>query len=200
MYDISRLINHVTGNDRNKERELVEKLGFKDDLHRGYARLRELLHNGRCDAEIRNRLPKALGIDSKFVEESFKKTGLKLTGQLNAMRIHLEDLRIKRFRPYIWVEHEYDKLLSNSNIDADCYERLKTIELPEDLNKLDWEEQIKIMRNIINLDQKKSRSKLFGNPINYIYFKDINESYLFDNYGGLVKPLNNSQHINYATA
>ena len=87
--------------------------------------------NGKCDPEIRKRLPKALGIDSRFVEESFRKTDLKLARQLNAMRNQLEDLKIKRFRPYIWIEHEYDKLLSRSNIEADSYERLKTIELPE---------------------------------------------------------------------
>ena len=186
MYDISRLINHVTGNDSNKERELVEKLGFKDDLQKGYNRLRALVLNGKCDPEIRKRLPKALGVDSKFVEESLKKTHIKLAGQENAMQKQLEDLRSKSFRPYIWVEHEYDKLLSRSNIEADSYQRLKTIELPGDVNKLDWDDQVKIVRNIINLDQKKNKSRLFGNPINYIYFKDINESYLFDIYGGLI--------------
>ncbi len=63
MYEISRLINHVIGNDKNKEKEVVEKLGFRDDLYKGYSRLRGLILSGKCDAELRKRLPKALGID-----------------------------------------------------------------------------------------------------------------------------------------
>ena len=187
MYEISRLINHVIGGNKNKKRDVVEKLGYKYDLYKGYSRLRGLLQTGKCNSEISENLPEALGIDKKFVQEAFFKTDKKLARQNEIMRTQREHLENKRFKPYLWIEHQYDHILSKSYTNSNNYNESKIIELPDLINSISWEDQLKVIRRYINMNQKGSADERFGKIRNYIYFNDINESYLFDNYGGLIK-------------
>lgn len=199
MYEITRLIDHVINGKVTKKREVIEKLGYKDDIHRGYSRLEGLLQTGTCSTEIREELASALGIDKRFVEDAFNKTGEKLIRQQEIMRIQREELQEKRFSPYIWIEHEYDRLMTGTNIDTERYEAIKKIELPDNISTLQWEGQIKIIKDFISINQKRNNSKIFGNAICYIYFKNICDSFLFDTYGYLMNVLSTcEQDLKYA--
>lgn len=198
MYEIARLINHVIGGSESKKREIVEKLGYKENIYRGYSRLRGLMHTGRCDAEIRENLPQALGIDKKFVQEALFKTDKKLEEQKEIHTTQRLKLEKKRFRPHLWIEHEYDHILCKSYINSSHYKDMKIIELPEFISSAEWEDQLKVIRKYINMNQKTRKDKRFGEVRNYIYFKNLEESYLFDSYGGLIRTENigqqNMQH------
>ncbi len=151
------------------------------------------MQTGRCEREIRENLPQALGIDKKFVEEALHKTDKKLQKQQQLHKSKREQLARNRFRPYLWIEHEYDRILSKSYIDSNNYNQMKIIELPDSIDSFDWEDQLKIIRRYINMNQKSNLDKRLGKIRNYIYFKDVEESYLFDTYGGLIK-IETEQH------
>jgi len=187
MYEISRLINHVIGENESKKGDIVEKLGYKDDLYRGYSRLLGLMQTGICSSEIRESLPQALGIDKKFVQEAFFKTDKKLAMQKEIQKTQRQQFENKRFKPYMWIEHQYDHILSKSYTNSNHYSEMKIIELPNLMSSICWQDQLKIIRRYINMNQKVNIDKRFGKIRNYIYFKDVNESYLFDTYGGLIK-------------
>ncbi|NIP39648.1 MAG: hypothetical protein GWO07_15245 [Candidatus Dadabacteria bacterium] len=201
MYEIARLINHVIGGSENKKREIVEKLGFRNDLYKGYSRLRGLMQTGRCDAQIRQNLHEALGIDKRFVQEAFLKTDRKLEEQNKIHETQRDKMEEKRFRPYLWIQHEYDHIMSKSYTNSRHYKEIKVIELPDFISSLEWKEQLKIIRRYINMNQKNRADKRFGNIRNYIYFKDVDESYLFDTYGGLIRTESSQQqYLQYAVS
>lgn len=184
MFEITRLINHVIGGSDSKKKEIVEKLGYKEDMYRGYSRLRGLMQTGKCDSEIRENLPQALGIDKKFVHEAFVKTDKKLDKQKDIHSSNRRKLERKRFRPYLWLEHEYDHIISKSYMNSPHYNDIKRVELPEFISSLKWEDQLKVIRRYINMNLNRPKDKRFGEVRNYIYFKDADQSYLFDAYGG----------------
>ncbi len=184
MYEITRLINHVICGSDSKKQEIVEKLGYKEDMYRGYSRLRGLMQTGKCDSEIKENLPRALGIDKKFVQEAFDKTDKKLDKQRDIHSSNRQKLERKRFRPYLWIEHEYDHIISKSYMNSSRYNDIKKVELPEFISSLKWEDQLKVIRRYINMNQKTHKHKRLGEIRNYIYFKDSDQSYLFDAYGG----------------
>ncbi len=201
MYEISRLINHVIGENESKKGDIVEKLGYKNDMYKGFSRLQGLMQTGKCNSEIRENLSEALGIDKKFVQEAFFKTDKKLAKQKEIQRTQREQLEKKRFKPYMWIEHEYDHILSKSYTNSNHYNEMKIIELPDLMNSICWEDQLKIIRRYINMNQKGNLDKRFGKIRNYIYFKDVNESYLFDTYGGLIKIENpQKENLQYAVS
>jgi hypothetical protein len=201
MYEISRLISHVIGGSENKKREIVEKLGYKNDLYKGFSRLQGLMQTGKCSSEIRQSLPQALGIDKKFVQEAFFKTDKKLEKQKEIQTTQREQLEHKRFKSYLWIEHEYDHILSKSYINSNHYNEMKIIELPDLINSTPLEDQLKVIRRYINMNQKGNSDKRFGKIRNYIYFNDAGESYLFDTYGGLMKIENQEQeNFEYAAS
>ncbi len=175
MYEISRLINHVIGENESKKRDIVEKLGCKNDMYKGFSRLQGLMQTGKCSSEIRENLSEALGIDKK------------LAMQKEIQKTQRQQFEKKRFKPYLWIEHQYDHILSKSYTNSNHYSEMKIIELPDLMSSICWQDQLKIIRRYINMNQKGNIDKRFGKIRNYIYFKDVNESYLFDTYGGLIK-------------
>lgn len=187
MYEITRLINHVIGGNENRRREIVENLGYKDDIYRGYSRLRGLMQTGKCDSDMKENLSEALGIDKKFVEEAFLKTDIKINKQKDIHEAKKQQVEEKRFKPYLWIEHEYDHIIAKSYDNLNGYKEIKTLALPEHISSMDWDEQLKVIRKYINMNQKSSTDNRFGKVSNYVYFRSPSESYLFDIYGGFIR-------------
>ena len=74
MFEISKLINHVIGGDRNRKLKVVAKLGFENDLFNGCRRLDNLVNTGECSEYLRKKLPEAFGLDPELVNKAFKDT------------------------------------------------------------------------------------------------------------------------------
>jgi hypothetical protein len=188
MYEISRVINHVIGGERNRKRDIVRGLGFKDDLIEGYNRLENLVRTGRCNERIRKRLPKTLNLLPKRVKEALDETNREVERQRgNSLRRREEYLR-RTFRPYLWINHIFSKPKDKALVDHVGLEHWKLIDLPEDINEMGPDDQIERIQRIVVDYQRESGGydDMFGRITDYIFCRTYDESYLFTVKGELV--------------
>ncbi len=188
MYEISRLINQVIEGDRNRKRAVVRGLGFEDDLIEGYNRLENLFRTGRCDENIRKRLPKTLNLLPRHVKEALERTAREVETQMEISRRRREEYLRKNFRPYLWINHIYSKPKNKALIDHIGLEHWKLIELSRDTYELAFADQVKaISRTIINHQSETGGfDDMFGRITDYVYCRSWDESYLFSVKGELV--------------
>ncbi|MGB7291885.1 MAG: hypothetical protein WBD99_06925 [Thermodesulfobacteriota bacterium] len=188
MYEISRLINQVIGEDRSRKRAMVRGLGFEDDLIEGYNRLENLFRTGRCHEKIRKRLPKTLNLLPKRVKEALEQTAREVETQNEVSRRRREEYLRKTFRPYLWINHIYSRPKNRALVDHIGLEHWKMIDLPKDINETGLDDQVERIHRII-IDHQRETSgydDMFGRITDYIFCRSYDESYLFTVKGELV--------------
>jgi hypothetical protein len=188
MYEISRLINHVIGGERNRKRDMVRGLGFKDDLIEGYNRLENLVRTGRCNEKIRKRLPKTLNLMPQLVTEALEETAREVEKQKEISLKRREEYARRTFRPYLWINHIFSKPKDKALVDHIGLEHWKMIDLPKDINEAGLDDQVERIHRIIIDHQRESGGydDMFGRITDYIFCRGYDESYLFTVKGELV--------------
>jgi hypothetical protein len=188
MYEISRLINQVIGEDRSRKRAVVRGLGFEDDLIEGYNRLENLFRTGRCNEKIRKKLPKTLNLMPKRVKEALEETARKVEKQKKISLRRREEYARRTFRPYLWINHISSKPKDKALVDHIGLEHWKMIDLPKDINEAGLNDQVERIHRIIIDHQRESSGydDMFGRITDYIFCRSYDESYLFTVKGELV--------------
>lgn len=181
MYEISRLINQVIGENRSRKRAVVRELGFEDDLIEGYNRLENLFRTGRCHEKIRKRLPKTLNLMPKRVKEALEETAREVEKQKEISLRRREEYARRTFRPYLWINHIYSQPKDRAAVDHMGLEHWKIIDLPKDINELSLDGQVERIHRIIIDHQRETGGydDMFGRITDYIFCKSYDESYFF---------------------
>lgn len=181
MYEISRLINQVIGENRSRKRAVVRELGFEDDLIEGYNRLENLFRTGRCHEKIRKRLPKTLNLMPKRVKEALEEMAREVEKQKEISLRRREEYARRTFRPYLWINHIYSQPKDRAAVDHMGLEHWKIIDLPKDINELSLDGQVERIHRIIIDHQRETGGydDMFGRITDYIFCKSYDESYLF---------------------
>lgn len=188
MYEISRLINHVIGGERNRKRDLVRGLGFKDDLIEGYNRLEDLVRTGRCREKMRRRLPKTLNLLPKRVKEALEETQREIERRREISLRRREEYGRRTFRPYLWIDHIFSTPKDKALVDHVGLEQWKMIDLPVDIDEAGLDDLIERIQRIIVDHQHETGGydDMFGRITDYIFCRSYDESYLFTVKGELV--------------
>jgi hypothetical protein len=188
MYEISRLINQVIGEDRSRKRAVVRGLGFENDLIEGYSRLENLVRTGRCNEKIRKGLPKTLNLMPKRVKEALEETAREVDKQKEISSRRREEYARRTFRPYLWINHIFSKPKDKALVDHIGLEHWKMIDLPKDINEAGLNDQVERIHRIIIDHQRESGGydDMFGRITDYIFCRSYDESYLFTVKGELV--------------
>src|ERR1700758_1378889 len=95
-YQISKLITQLISGNKQRKREIVLKLGYKN-LDKGYRRLYHLIETGECPESIRKMLPTAWGITTQVVEDAFEITARQKQEELELARRHQEEYERRTF-------------------------------------------------------------------------------------------------------
>lgn len=188
MYEISRLINQVIGENRSRKRAVVKGLGFEDDLIEGYNRLENLFRTGTCNEKIRKKLPKTLNLMPNRVKEALEETAREVEKQKEISLSRREEYARRTFRPYLWINHLFSKPKDKALVDHIGLEHWKMIDLPKDINEAGLNDQVERIHRIIIDHQRESGGydDMFGRIIDYIFCRSYDESYLFTVKGELV--------------
>lgn len=188
MYEISRLINHAIGGDRDRKRDIVRGLGFENDVIEGYNRLENLFRTGRCNEKIGKRLPKTLNLMPKLIKEALDETARQLEKQKEISLQRREEYERNTFRPYLWINHTFSKPKDRSLVDYVGLEQWKVIDLPKDIIKMGLDDQVETIHRIIIDHQRETGGydDMFGRITDYIFCRSYDESYLISAEGELV--------------
>ena len=190
MYEVSKLIIQVIGQSKETKREVVLKLGYKN-LDKGYRRLYHLIETGECPEPIKKMLPTALGVLPQVVEDAFETTARQKQEEVEIARRCQEEYERRIFKPHLWIEH----VRKRPPVGTICIvafigiENFKVLNLPKNINQLDWSEQIRLVQERIRLHQKEEGTDdhIFGRVEGYIYRQTYNESFMFSRDGVLLK-------------
>ena len=188
MYEISRLINHVIGGERNRKRDIVRGLGFEDDLIEGYNRLEDLVRTGRCREKMRKRLPKTLNLLPKRVKEALEETQREIERRREISLRRREEYGRRTFRPYLWINHIFSTPKDKALVDHVGLEQWKMIDLPIDIDETGLDDLVEKIQRIIVDHQHETGGydEMFGRITDYIFCRSYDESFLFTVNGELV--------------
>src|ERR1700739_3884012 len=100
QYQISKLITQVISGNKERKREIVLKLGYKN-LDKGYRRLYHLTETGECPEPMKRMLPVALGLDPQIVEDAFETTTRQKAEEVEIARKRQEEYERRTFRPHL---------------------------------------------------------------------------------------------------
>src|ERR1700758_3119705 len=101
QYQISKLITQIISGNKERKREIVLKLGYKN-LDKGYRRLHHLIETGECPEPMKRMLPYALGIDPQVLEDAFEATARQKQEEIELARKHQEEYERRTFKPHLW--------------------------------------------------------------------------------------------------
>jgi hypothetical protein len=188
QYQISKLVNQVISRNKERKREIVLRLGYKN-LDKGYRRLYHLIETGECPEPMRKMLPYALGIDPQVVEDAFEATARQKQEEFELARKHQEEYERRTFRPHLWIEHELEKPKSITAVVFIGVDNFKVVSLPEDINQLSWDEQKRVVKWAIQRHQRNKGTvdPMFGSVTGYLYRQTYDDSHLFSRDGELLK-------------
>jgi hypothetical protein len=188
MYEISKLINQVISGNKQRKREIVLKLGYKN-LDKGYRRLYHLIETGECPKLMRKMLPTALGVDPQVVEDAFKATSQQIAEEVELARRRQEEYERRTFKPHLWIEHELSRPKSITMVLFTGIDNYKVVNLPDIIDKLDWEYQVRVVEETIRQHQQNKGIEdcMFGKVTGYIYRQTYDDSHLFSKYGKLLE-------------
>jgi len=190
MYAISKLINEVISSSKERKREVILRLDYKN-LHKGYRRLNNLIETGECPMSLKDMLPKALNVDEELIDGAFKLTAQQKAKEAELDRKRTEEYERKSFVPHIWIENELEypsgaKFWYVAFLGID---KFKVLPLPENINDMDWELQESLVKERILQHQKdcNSNDAIFGRVTGYTYRQTYDDSFLFSIDGKLLQ-------------
>jgi len=190
MYKISKLVNEVISQSKERKREVVVSLGYKN-LHKGYRRLNTLIETGECPMSLKDMLPKALNVDEELVNTAFKLTAQQKAKEAELDRKRTEEYERKSFVPHIWIENELEypsgaKFWYVAFLGID---KFKILPLPENINEMDWETEQSAVKKRVLQHQKgiNGDDAIFGWVTGYTYRQTYDDSYLFSVDGKLLQ-------------
>lgn len=180
MYEISKLINQVISGNKEIKREIVLKLGYKN-LDKGYNQLFHLTETGKSPEPMKKMLPTALGLDPKIIKDAFEITIRQKQEELELDKRRQEEYERRTFKPHLWIEHELSRPKSITMVVFTGVDNYKVVRLPENINKLDWETQMKVVSDSIRWHQqhKGTEDTMFGKVTGYVYRQTYDDSHLF---------------------
>jgi hypothetical protein len=188
QYQISKLINQVISGNKQRKREIILKLGYKN-FNKGYRRLYHLIETGECLEPIKNMLPTALGLDPQVVADAFEATARQKAEELELARRRQEEYERRTFKPHLWIEHELSRPRSIAMAALSGINSFKLVSLPEGINQLSWNEQKRVVRWAIQRHQRDNgiEDYMFGKVTGYVYRQTYDDSHLFSKDGKLLE-------------
>ncbi len=188
MYEISKLINQIISGKKERKREIVLKLGYKN-LDKGYRRLYHLIETGECPEPIKKMLPTALGVDPQVVEDAFKTTAQQIAEEVELARRRQEEYERRTFKPHLWIEHELSRPKSITMVLFTGVDNYKVVNLPEVINELSWEYQVGVVEETVRQHQQNKGTEdcMFGKITGYVYRQTYDDSHLLSKDGKLLK-------------
>jgi hypothetical protein len=188
MYEISKLINQFISGNKQRKREIVLNLGYKN-LDKGYRRLYHLIETGECPELMRKMLPTALGVEPQVVEDAFKATAQQIAEEVELTRRRQEEYERRTFKPHLWIEHELSRPRSIAMAGLSGINSFKIVSLPEGINQLSWNEQKRVVRWAIRQHQQNKGPEdcMFGKVTGYVYRQTYDDSHLFSKDGKLLE-------------
>jgi hypothetical protein len=190
MYEISKLINQTISGNKERKRDIVLKLGYKN-LDKACRRLHHLIETGECSEPIKKMLLTALGVEPQVVEEAFKATSKQIAEEEELARRSQEEYERRTFKPHLWIEHER----KGPPVGTICIvafvgiENFKVLNLPKNINELEWDEQVRLVQDRIGLHQKEEEihDHIFGRVEGYLYRQCYDDSFLFSRNGEVLR-------------
>jgi hypothetical protein len=188
MYEISKLINQVISGNKERKKDIVLKLGYKN-LDKGYRRLYHLIETGECPEPMRKMLPTALGVEPQVVEDAFKTTSQQIAEEEELARRRQEEYERRTFKPHLWIEHELSRPKSITMVLFAGVDNYKVVNLPDIINKLDWEYQVRVVEGTVRRHQQNKGTEdcMFGKVTGYVYRQTYDDSHLFSKDGKLLE-------------
>lgn len=188
MYEISKLINQVISGNKQRKRDIVLKLGYRN-LDKGHRRLYHLIETGECPEPIKKMLPSALGVDPQVVEDAFKATSQQIAEELELARRRQEEYERRTFKPHLWIEHELSRPKSITMVLFTGVDNYKVVNLPNIIVKLDWKYQVRVVEDTIRRHQQNKGTEdcMFGKVTGYVYRQTYDDSHLFSKDGVLLE-------------
>lgn len=188
MYEISKLINQVISGNKERKRDIVLKLGYKN-LDKGYRRLDHLIETGECPESIKNMLPSALELDPQVVKDAFEATARQKEEELELARRRQEEYERRTFKPHLWIEHELSRPKSITMVLFTGVDNYKVVNLPDIIDKLEWEYQVRVVEDTIrqHKQNKGTEDFMFGKVTGYVYRQTYDDSHLFSKNGKLLE-------------
>jgi hypothetical protein len=153
MYEICKLINQVISGNKEHKREIVMKLRYKN-LDKSYRRLDHLIETVESRESIKNMLPSALGLDPQVVKDAFEATATQKEEELELARRYQEEYERRTFKPHLWIEHELSRPKSITMAVVSGVDNSKVVNLPEVINKLSWEYQVRVVEETMRQHQQ----------------------------------------------
>jgi hypothetical protein len=188
MYEISKLINQVISGNKQRKREIVLGLGYKN-LDKGYSQLYHLIESGECPELMRKMLPTALGVEPQVVEDAFRATSQQIAEEVELDRKQEEEYERRIFKPHLWIEHELSRPRSIAMTALSGINSFKLVKLPEGTNQLSWNEQKRVVRWAVRHHQQNKGTEdcMFGKVTGYVYRQTYDDSHLFSKDGKLLE-------------
>ena len=186
MYQISKLINQVISGNKQRKREIVLKLGYKN-LDKGYRRLYHLIETGECPEPIKKMLPTALVVEPQVVEDAFETTSQQIAEEVELARRRQEEYERRTFKPHLWIEHEREYpppgtiwIVALSGLLS-----YKFRDLHENINEFEWDERVRLVQERIRRHQEEegTYNRIFGKVDGYTYRQTYDDSFLFSKDG-----------------
>ena len=182
-YAIGELIKSITEGDKEKKKELIRRLGYKEkNIGKGCNKLDRLVCEGTCTKAFRELLISSLCDDPEIVKNAFEETRKQLWKERTEYERSV-------FKPHLWTLNKHKRPTQITMCAIAGGSQVKAIYLPETIVDQDWEEQKKLVKEQIeNLDHAKCKSTwFFGQITGYVYRKTYNDNFLFDLNGNFVE-------------
>tara|TARA_B100000315_G_C14458819_1_gene532756 strand:+ start:103 stop:708 length:606 start_codon:yes stop_codon:yes gene_type:complete len=183
-YAIGELIKSITEGDKEKKKELIRRLGYKEkNIGKGCNKLDRLACEGTCTKAFRELLISSLCDDPEIVRDAFEETRKQQWKERT-------DYERSVFKPHLYTINEHKRPTQITMCAVAGGERLKIIDLQEHIADQNWASQQEIVRKRIKqgVDQGRVNSTSFyGKVKGYIYRKTYDDAFRFDLNGNFVE-------------
>lgn len=149
MYPISKLITDSLKANHIRLPALVKKLGYTN-INRGIRRLNGLLDKGNVNESILNKIIIELGIDPEEARIAVEETRLMKKQERMEIRQSKEQREREHFRPHIYALSAAQRPFSICAYAMFGGDARRTILLPEDITRKPLQEQMHIIRVLVN--------------------------------------------------
>jgi hypothetical protein len=183
MNSVQLLLNKVIGNDKQKKKDLIIALGYKN-MNKGYRRLDRCVNSGFYDAELIEKMLPLFGINHQTIERV--KYLSELENEVESVTNNL--IQRLNFVPHLWRKHER---IIPSPIFVVAFigiNALKYIKLPENIKSENVFKQLDLIKEIIvkDYDSKKEKPTPFGKITGYYFRSTFDDSYEFSTDGEFI--------------
>lgn len=158
--------------------EVARRMGYKK-IPRGVGKVSGFLYAEGCSADFLVNIANALEIDPAVIKEALRRTQEDIKAEEARYRQWFEDRERALFIPHLRVKFERQRpsvFLGGGPA--------HTILLPESIDQRSWEEQLEIIKQMIQKKYTPSTA-IMGPILHYLYRQSFDVSFVFDIKGNL---------------